>query len=449
MAFAATTSRPANWGDCYVLLLSGALLGYALLGKGFAYFGSQPVFIGDMIFVAGFFTLLWSGCIIATLASLPSFLLAATMLWTLVRTLPYIGNYGSEALRDSVIIIYGGFAFIVVGLLLDDERRLQTILRYYRTFLGLYVPAIPFLFAASRYLGDYIPDVPGTDVPLLLIGPGEVPVHLAGAAVFALAGFYKAPRVWIVFLLIAVAMTSVTTRGGMLAFFIPVVIAMVLLGKTRKLLTVLTVGLMVFAAAYTIETTFTESRAAEQNSTREISTRQIVANVQSIAGHSDPNLEGSRTWRLEWWKRITDDTIFGPNFWTGRGFGLNLAVADGFGDIRDAAPLRSPHNAHMTILARAGVPGLTLWLGFLAAWLAMILSTMRTAQRRRETAWAGLFVFVACYAMAALINATFDVALEGPMQGIWFWCLIGLGIGSVMIYRHQTSNSPGRQQVAS
>jgi hypothetical protein len=34
-----------------------------------------------------------------------------------------------------------------------------------------------------------------------------------------------------------------------------------------------------------------------------------------------------------------------------------------------------------------------------------------------------------------MINATFDVALEGPMQGIWFWCLIGFGIGSVMIYR--------------
>jgi hypothetical protein len=41
--------------------------------------------------------------------------------------------------------------------------------------------------------------------------------------------------------------------------------------------------------------------------------------------------------------------------------------------------------------------------------------------------------------MSVIINATFDVALEGPMQGIWFWCLVGFGIGSVMIYRYQTS----------
>jgi hypothetical protein len=37
--------------------------------------------------------------------------------------------------------------------------------------------------------------------------------------------------------------------------------------------------------------------------------------------------------------------------------------------------------------------------------------------------------------MAMLINASFDVALEGPMQGIWFWCLFGFGLGCVMVYR--------------
>ncbi len=30
--------------------------------------------------------------------------------------------------------------------------------------------------------------------------------------------------------------------------------------------------------------------------------------------------------------------------------------------------------------------------------------------------------------------------IEGPMQGIWFWCLFGFGIGSVMIYRAQPFN---------
>lgn len=447
MAFTTATSRPARWEDYYLLLLSGILLGYALLGKGFAYFGFPPLFIGDAVFIIGLFTLLRSGCSVAVLASIPSFLLAASMLWVVVRTLPFVSDYGIDALRDSVIIVYGGFAFIVVGLLIDDERRLETIVRYYRTFIGFYVLAIPFLFAISRSLVDHIPYVPGTDVRLLLIGPGEAPVHLAGAAVFAMAGFYGPSRLWIMALLVTVVMTSVTTRGGMLAFFIPVAIATILLGKTRQMLASLAVGLALLSAAYTAETTFADSRDVDQHSMREISARQIVANIQSIAGHGDPNLEGSRAWRIEWWNRIIDDTVFGPDFWTGRGFGLNLALADGYGSDRDAAPLRSPHNAHMTILARAGVPGLALWLTFLVAWLTMIYRAMRTAQRRHEPEWAGLCVFIGCYALAAMVNATFDVALEGPMQGIWFWCLIGLGIGAVMIYRHHVSSSTGYRQV--
>jgi hypothetical protein len=44
-------------------------------------------------------------------------------------------------------------------------------------------------------------------------------------------------------------------------------------------------------------------------------------------------------------------------------------------------------------------------------------------------------VLVFCYALGFLIDATFDVTLEGPMAGIWFWSLIGVGTGATMVYR--------------
>ena len=78
-----------------------------------------------------------------------------------------------------------------------------------------------------------------------------------------------------------------------------------------------------------------------------------------------------------------------------------------------------------------------LWALVLVSWFAMLTRAMLTARARGHERWADLFLFVACYIIAILINATFDVALEGPMQGIWFWCLFGFGIGSVMIYRAQ------------
>jgi hypothetical protein len=414
------------------------LAGYALMGKGFAYLGAPPLFVGEIALLLGVFVFLRTGLLLACLTTLPSLLLATMMAWTLLRTVPFVSSQGINALRDSVIIMYGAFAFIVIALLLEDARRLDELLQYYGRFLRFFVPVVPFLFGLCQYTGEgSLPTLPGTEVPILLLGAGEVPVHLAGAAVFALAGFYRPSLLWIVSLLAAVLMASALNRGGMLAFVIPVLAAMILCGKARLLFRLLIVGCVAFAVAYAVERAVTQETAAASKE-RQLRPSQFVENVASILGHSDPKLEGSRRWRLEWWDIIMKDTLYGgPHFWSGRGYGLNLAVEDGYGGERQASPLRSPHNAHMTLLARTGVPGLALWIVFLVSWLGTLGAAFVDARRRREQVWAGLFLFIACYASACVINATFDVALEGPMQGVWFWCLIGFGIGAVMISRFQ------------
>jgi hypothetical protein len=441
MAYVSSVSRPTSLSDSYLLLLGGVLVGYAMMGKGFAYLGFPPIYMGEIACLAGIVVFLRTGCFIAALATVPSLLLAALLSWVLLRTLPFVGAYGFDALRDSVVVTYGGFAFIVVALLLDDARRIDTMVRYYRAFLSIYVPTIPFLFAFNHYLADYVPHVPGTTVRLLWIGPSEVAVHLAGAAVFALVAFRRIPPLWILFGSATVVMTSALTRGGMLAFGLPVIFAALVLGKWRQLMTIMVAGLAIFVAAYMIETSFTEYREATSSTERSLSTHQIVDNVASIFGRAGRQTEGTKTWRLDWWNILVNDTVFGPNFWTGRGFGLNLAAADHFGNKQNERPLRSPHSVHMTILARAGVPGLVLWGAVLASWLGMLMHAMWSARRRGDTEWAGLFLFIACYVTSIIINATFDTTIDGPMQGIWFWCLFGFGIGSVMAYRCQPDSA--------
>jgi O-antigen ligase len=441
MTYISSASRPMSLGDHYLVLLGGVLVGYAMMGKGFAYLGFPPIYMGEAVFLAGAIVFLRTGCFIAALTKLPSLLLAVLMIWVLLRTLPFVGVYGFDALRDSVVITYGGFAFIVVALLLEDARRINTIVGYYDAFLKIYIPAIPFLFAFNHYLADYMPHVPGTTVRLLWIGPSEVAVHLAGAVVFVLVGFRKATLLWILLVSATVVMTSALTRGGMLAFGLPVMFAMLVLGKWRRLVTVLVAGLVIFVAAYAVETSFTEYHEARSSTERSLSTRQMVDNLASIFGRAGEQTEGTKTWRLDWWNILINDTVFGPNFWTGRGFGLNLAAADHFGDKQNERPLRSPHSVHLTILARAGVPGLALWGAFLASWLGMLMRAMWRARRRGQTGWAGLFLFIACYVTSIIINATFDTTLDGPMQGVWFWCLIGFGIGSVMVYRCQPDSA--------
>jgi len=436
-------------GDRYILALSCVLMGYAVLGKGFAYLGYPPVLVGELTFVAGFFVLLRSGCLVAVFASGPSLLLAAIMGWTLLRTLPFIGTYGFDALRDSVIIMYGGFSFIVAALLIEDYRRINTLVRYYRVFLDIYVPAVPFLFPLGFYFGDNILKVPGTTVSLIWLGPGEVGTHLAGAAVFTLAGFRKPTPVWTACLFAALVMASAVSRAAMLAFVVPVVLAAFALGKVRMFAIIIPIGLVLLATAYALETSFSSYHEAQTSTERRVSSVQLVENIASIFGRSGDQTESTKVWREKWWNIIVDNTVRGPYFWTGRGFGVNLAFEDGFGNPHNERPLRSPHNGHITILARAGIPGAALWGIFLAAWLLALLQTMFRATRCGQPEWTGLLLFIACYATSCLINAAFDVALEAPMQGIWFWCLIGFGIGATMIYRcmqddRSWKGAPGR-----
>jgi hypothetical protein len=354
--------------------------------------------------------------------------------------LPFVGTYGFDALRDSVIIMYGGFSFIVAALLIEDARRINTLVRYYQVFLSIYVPAVPFLFPLGFYFGDKLLTVPGTTVNLIWLGAGEVATHLAGAAVFALAGFRRPTPVWTACFFAALVMVSAVSRGAMLAFVIPVVLAALVLGKARMLAVITAAGLVLLATSYLIETSFSSYHEARSSTERPVSSVQLVENVASIFDRGGDQTEGTKEWREKWWNIIVDNTVRGPYFWTGRGFGMNLGFEDGFGNPHNERPLRSPHNGHITILARAGIPGVALWGIFLAAWFGALLHATWLARRRGQAEWAGLLLFVACYATSYMINATFDVALEAPMQGIWFWCLIGFGIGTTMIYRYMQDN---------
>ena len=423
-------------GDWYLVLLSVVLLGYALMGKGFAYLGVPPLYVGEIALISGIIVLLRIGALAGLLTTLPAILLAVLMAWVLACTVPFVGLYGIDSLRDSTVVMYGCFAFIAIGLLLQDARRINTVVRYYGVMLVSF-PVIPVGFWLTKYWGDYVPRLYGP--PIVEIGASAVGTHLAGAMVFVLIGFRKVSILWVLVWLTTLALVAATNRGATLAVVVPVTMAMLVLGRYRQLLGIVAGAVVVFSILLAIESGFGSYEEAKDSLDRPVSAHQIVENAKSMIGQSGQQTEGTKQWRLNWWEVIINDTIHGPNFWTGRGFGINLALADGFlGTEYRAAerpPTRSPHNVHMTLLARAGVPGVVLWASTLVLWFGMLAWSVIIARLRGDEQWSRLFLFIACYVMAILVNATFDVTLEGPMQGIWFWCLFGFGIGSVMVYR--------------
>ena len=129
-----------------------------------------------------------------------------------------------------------------------------------------------------------------------------------------------------------------------------------------------------------------------------ISLEQLGQNVTSMSGRPAPQ-DATAIWRLAWWNDIVGYTFRGPYFWTGKGYGVNLADDDGYQVTGDDS-LRSPHNGHLNILARSGVPGLAIWAMLNLAWAWGIFRHYLAAARPEQRRWRGLFIFLLGYWLA-------------------------------------------------
>ena len=93
----------------------------------------------------------------------------------------------------------------------------------------------------------------------------------------------------------------------------------------------------------------------------------------------------------------------------------------------------------MTILARGGVPAFVLWIVTLGSWLVAVVRQLSEAKRLQDDWWAGIFAFLLSYWTIILISASFDVLLESPVVGIWFWTIHGIGLAALILHRHRVS----------
>ncbi len=182
--------------------------------------------------------------------------------------------------------------------------------------------------------------------------------------------------------------------------------------------------------------TWAATRVASCRSPRSSTTRG-ASSSRSDSG----NLQGTKQWRLAWWNEIIDYTVGGQYFWSGKGFGINLADSDGFQVLADRS-LRAPHNAHIALLARGGVPLFTLWVLIQAAFGIGLVNAARRARSASNMLLVQVAGVVFAIWIAALVNMTFDVYLEGPQGGIWFWSVIGIGL---VVMRAASANACRRR----
>jgi hypothetical protein len=397
--------------------LIALLVGYAFLGRGLSHVGIPPLYVGEVVLGLG---------VLATLTSVRAFpggsvrlAILAFMAWGALQTIPYVGTYGVDAFRDAVSWGYAVFALIVSVAI--TGRHVDRLINLYRAWIPFYCVFVPLTLI--------LPRVPGLQDGLFSEAKaGDMGVFLAGIAAFGLLGLYSAPPkprvpealMWLLWLP-AAAVVAVYNRGGMIAIVTAGLVVLFLRLPQRWLPPIffsLLIGVMLIWV----------DPKMDIGGGRTLSAGQFVDNITSVVGDSNSAaLEGTKEFRLRWWNDIINYTFNGPYFWTGKGFGINLADADGFQVYADHS-LRAPHNGHFEVLAREGVPGLILWILMNAAIGIGLLRAAARARSLGRTRWVAIdgWLFVAW--AAGLVNASFDPYLQGPHGGIWFWSLVGLAI---------------------
>lgn len=424
----------------FITSLGVALLGYAFLGRGFAYIGIPPLYVDAFLWGLAFLTLLFNYGWVKLLKLPHTWLLLAFMVWGSIRTIPYLPVYGLDALRDGVSWGYGLFA-LAVGYVVVRENLWIRMAKWYNRWFFRFVIWAPIAFAVYTLFHDELPRFPwgpGGGTPVLNPKGGDIAVHLAGVLGFwlSLLPYLRQQRSyfgqWVFWVgwLAGFALVASRVRAALLAVGLVISVLMFHVNIARwAKVSALLLLLISFLAVTGIE--------VDIDSRTRISFDQLLINVESIFSDVEGFAgEGTKRWRLEWWSTIVQYTVFGEYFWTGKGFGINLANDDGF-QVNSDNSLRSPHNGLLTILARAGVPGAVLWL-FLQGWFGLSLWLQYWKKKLKgEPQAAGFSLWVFVYWLAAIVNSAFDVYLEGPQGGVWFWSIFGVGLGLILAESRQ------------
>jgi hypothetical protein len=240
---------------------------------------------------------------------------------------------------------------VIAAMILDDKAILTLLVQLYQRFFKLFLMGIPITFAIYRSMGASMPHWPWADIKMLQVKEGDAMVHLSGITAFWVCGLAgEIGWGWVILLTLDAIMLGVIDRAGMVAFV--TIFAICVVFRPKNQVTLRAVGIV---AVTTLMLWATDLHIpVPDGKGRDISFHQVITNLGSVAGDSGSDgLDSTKEWRLDWWRTIAGYTLHGKYFWTGKGFGINLADDDGFQMLADHS-LRNPHSVHMTICPGSG-----------------------------------------------------------------------------------------------
>jgi hypothetical protein len=395
----------------YIKLYFLILLFYVFFNKGVAY-----SYMAEIILVAGIFILFINRKKFEIALDRKQIIIGIFIVITFLFIVISIFQYPIlNVLRDSLAFQYAWFAFIIYFLKNEYNYIWQKIIEIYK-----WVPLVLFLnFFLFYFVFLYLPPINiFGNQNIIIYKNGDKSVHLLISTILMFLYTNQYSRKWLVANTILIVINFLIllafTRSGSVAYILAL-FSFFFFSKEkifneslRKLLKyvpiIMVIGMGLFVAI--------DIQGDAQG--RTISLSQITDNFSSIVSTNiDGNLVENKVWRLIWWAKLVNESFTLQHFFVGKGLGMSLAGND---ILNTDDNLRSPHNFHLTILARFGYFVFIAWI----IWLVSLFKPLFTRKL------AGKTLAITSILLAFIINGSFDVFFEGPMGAYPFWTFVGL-----------------------
>ena len=437
------------WFSVFARMLAIVVAGYMLLDRAFAYIHVPftTLYIGECLVIVAALAMVtetgWTRSTIARNGLLV--LLLAFMGWGALRTLPNLGRYRLDALRDAALWYYAVLAIALASACTALPRLPEHLASRFRRLAPVLILWLPIVIVSGK-IGALHVRLPGTPVAISSFKGGNAAVLIA----FAFGGLWLLPdspfsrrkrAFFSLAALLGVLVAATQTRGGGGSALLAMLTALCFVAPRRRfrlfLSGFLVIGLLATVAWSTNFTVRTNKRV--------ISFEQVIENAQSVTGDSSAgNLEKTVDWRKTLWSNVLHREIASGRLIDGYGFGPNLAIIGGLTTTTNAtagrSSLRSVHNSHFDMLARMGVIGLALWILLWVGWFVRLLMA-RSRFKRAGDAWSrGIAELCLVGAVGLLPNAFFDPTFESPQVAAVLWTVFGLG--AAMSVRRAARQAP-------
>jgi len=365
--------------------------------------------------------------------------LFALLLLSCAHLIVDVPRYGFYAIRDSSVFVEA--IFLIAGLVWAQSSRNIRLFAYWMFCVLLVNLVYTYTFPWNERIQAVSPSS-GIFHPVPLFGNYEQNgVFLVAGVLFCV---WLAPSLvqWSRWVLLGLAVAQL---GGLAilqlrSMYVGIVLLLALLlflGETKKMAGVAYALAWGMGGVLALLLAVTSLGIKLQGRMGPVDLSFIQEHAATVLALGDSNTRMSHDVdRGDWYGEVWDRVRSSPS---------NMAVGEGFGQAlidfenEQGIPVRQPHNTSLTVLARLGFVGLSIWLLFLGLLATRYVKFLRL--RTTSPAISALVLWLLMYSVLAFMFTSVQPEFEFSHGAIPFFFMQGLAIG---IMRNSSSRFDAR-----